>query len=32
VQKERGFIYDIRGYGTFLGFDVANAGVADKLT
>ena len=31
VQKERGYLRNLRGYGTFLGFDVENKEVADDL-
>ena len=31
VQKERGYIQNLRGYGTFLGFDVENKEIADNL-
>jgi len=31
VQKERGIISNIRGYGTFLGFDVQSPEHADNL-
>ena len=31
VQKERGIIENVRGYGTFIGFDVPNPEVADNM-
>lgn len=31
VQKERGVISNVRGYGTFLGFDVKSEESADNL-
>jgi 4-aminobutyrate aminotransferase/(S)-3-amino-2-methylpropionate transaminase len=31
VQKDRGYIRNLRGYGTFLGFDVENKEIADNL-
>lgn len=31
VQKERGYIQNIRGYGTFIGFDAENQEIADNL-
>jgi 4-aminobutyrate aminotransferase-like enzyme len=32
VAQQKGLISDIRGYGTFIGFDVPNENVAEKLT
>lgn len=31
IEKERGYISNVRGYGTFLGFDVQNKEIADNL-
>ena len=31
IEKERGIISNLRGYGTFLGFDVATKKEADLL-
>lgn len=31
VQKERGIIENIRGYGTFIGFDVSSPDQADTM-
>ena len=31
VQRDLGLISNVRGYGTFLGFDVQNPDVADSL-
>ena len=31
IEKEKGYITNVRGYGTFLGFDVENKEVADNL-
>ena len=31
VEKDRGYIKNLRGYGTFLGFDVENKEIADNL-
>lgn len=31
ISKERGFIQNIRGYGTFLGFDTPSQAAADNL-
>ena len=31
IEKERGIVQNIRGYGTFLGFDTPSPAVADNM-